>query len=283
MSKFSRFQDGGMLSNIKSKLGLADESPRNNDAYYDDYDEDRSEDAEESVYAGDYAYDNSPSVSTRPSRSGAYSRYDTTRPHLVSFDDVRASTQVPDRLTRDPLPPRRSASTQHSTSARPLNDYSAYAPTNPAPTSQAASRERSAGYESLFAPTTASSAAAPSYATPAPSASSAATTASFDPYQAYEGSGVPVYNPQRSMKVIKPASYDEVEDVAKTLKAGDVVVLQLRNTPSQLSKRILDFAFGVSSALDASVDCVADKVFVITRGKELAAEERTDLRNQGVF
>ncbi|MEG2850944.1 MAG: cell division protein SepF, partial [Raoultibacter sp.] len=78
-------------------------------------------------------------------------------------------------------------------------------------------------------------------------------------------------------------SYDEVQDVAKTLKAGDVVVLQLHNTPSQLSKRILDFAFGVSSALEASVDCVADKVFVITRGKEISPDERTKLRNQGVF
>ena len=48
-----------------------------------------------------------------------------------------------------------------------------------------------------------------------------------------------------------------------------------------LSKRILDFSFGVSSALDAKVDCIADKVFVITRGKELTDEERTKLRNQG--
>ncbi|MEF9925934.1 MAG: cell division protein SepF, partial [Raoultibacter sp.] len=138
------------------------------------------------------------------------------------------------------------------------------------------SHARSAGYESLFGQS------APAEAS-APSAGSAATTASFDPYQAYEGSGVPVYNPQRSLRVIKPVSYDEVQDVAKTLKAGDVVVLQLHNTPSQLSKRILDFAFGVSSALEASVDCVADKVFVITRGKEISPDERTKLRNQGVF
>lgn len=268
-----------MLSGIKNKLGLADDSSRNADAYYDDYEEDMSEPVEESAYAGDYAYDNSPSVSTRPGRQGSSSRYDSTRPHLVSFNDVRANTQIPDSLNRDPLPPRRTSSAYPGPTSRAMTDYSAYAPTaSAAPAPVTASRERSTGYESLFAPTAVSS----SPQQPSLSVQTTATTG-FDPYQAYEGSGIPVYNPQRAMTVIKPASYDEVETVAKSLKAGDVVVLQLRNTPSQLSKRILDFAFGVSSALDASVDCVADKVFVITRVKELTADERTKLRNQGVF
>ena len=53
--------------------------------------------------------------------------------------------------------------------------------------------------------------------------------------------------------------------------------------PKCLSKRILDFSFGVSSALDASVDCVADKVFVISRGAALTDAERMSLRGQGVL
>ena len=80
-----------------------------------------------------------------------------------------------------------------------------------------------------------------------------------------------------------PEQVAEVERVAKILKAGDVVVLALRNTPDNLSKRILDFSFGVSSALDASVDCVADKVFVISRGAALTDAERMSLRGQGVL
>ena len=83
--------------------------------------------------------------------------------------------------------------------------------------------------------------------------------------------------------MLKPASYGEVERIAKALKAGDAVVLALRNTPDSLAKRILDFSFGVSSALDASVDCVADKVFVVTRGAALSDAEKTGLRNQGVL
>mgnify|MGYP002233388120 CR=1 FL=1 len=110
-----------------------------------------------------------------------------------------------------------------------------------------------------------------------------ATTAAFDPFDAYAGAGAVKHNPSRSVTVLKPASYAEVERIAKALKAGDVVVLALRNTPDNLSKRILDFSFGVSSALDASVDCVADKVFVISRGAALTDVERMSLRGQGVL
>lgn len=112
---------------------------------------------------------------------------------------------------------------------------------------------------------------------------SKAQRAGFDPYEAYAGGGASSFSSTRSCTVLKPASYDEVERIAKVLKAGDVMVLALRNTPDPLAKRILDFSFGVSSALDASVECVADKVFAITRGAGLTDAERTTLRNQGVL
>ncbi|MEG0016809.1 MAG: cell division protein SepF, partial [Gordonibacter sp.] len=117
----------------------------------------------------------------------------------------------------------------------------------------------------------------------AATAASAAAASAFDPYEAYAGSGSAAHSPSRSLSVLKPASYGEVEHVAKILKAGDAAVLSLRNTPDQLSKRILDFSFGVSSALDASVECIADKVFAITRGAALNDAERQALRNQGVL
>ena len=80
-----------------------------------------------------------------------------------------------------------------------------------------------------------------------------------------------------------PNAYGDVERVAKILKAGDVVILSLRETPDQLSKRVLDFSFGVASALDARVECIADKVFSITRGTALTDAERTALRGKGVL
>ena len=61
------------------------------------------------------------------------------------------------------------------------------------------------------------------------------------------------------------------------------MVLALKETPDALAKRVLDFSFGVSSALDASVDCIADKVFVIARGAALTEAERASLRSQGIL
>ena len=118
MPKFNKPE--GMLDSIKSKLGFSD----GGDYYdrgrrdYDDYDsgdyDDYDDDYEEDDAAPSSNYDPYDSVTTRPARgnharpsvgSGGY------RPaKLVSIDDVRAHTTVPDSLNRDPLPPRKVSS-----------------------------------------------------------------------------------------------------------------------------------------------------------------------------
>lgn len=106
---------------------------------------------------------------------------------------------------------------------------------------------------------------------------------SFDPYEAYSGAGAVAHAPSRSVVVLEPVQYAEVERVAKSLRAGDVVVLVLRNTQDQLAKRILDFSFGAASMVDARVDCIADKVFAISCGAALSDAERFELRSKGVM
>lgn len=162
-------------------------------------------------------------------------------------------------------------------------DVPAPANTPNARAASASARERSESLNALFSSTAEEASSAASAPVAAPSAPSSGATASFDPYEALTGAGSAKHDPSRSLTVLKPANYGEVERIAKALKAGDVVVLALRNTPDALAKRILDFSFGVSSALDASVDCVADKVFVIARGSGLTETERASLRNQGVL
>ena len=62
-----------------------------------------------------------------------------------------------------------------------------------------------------------------------------------------------------------------------------VAVLCLTATQEALSKRILDFSFGVASAFDARVDCVGNMVFAICVGDALSVAELQDLKNQGVL
>lgn len=302
-----------MLEGIKSKLGFADAAQSYDDGYYDEGFDDYSEEYGE--YGPDYNEDDFPAddvpgsryepyapVTSRPARSSharsAARGSSVSSAKLVSIDDVRAHTQVPESLNRDPLPPRRvtSPSSGSYRGDRTMVDAAQPAPANTpiARATAAANRERSESLNSLFTSTaddalgTAPSASSgPAQAGAAASGVTVATAtakpAAFDPFDAYAGAGAAKHSPTRALTVLKPASYGEVERIAKALKAGDAVVLALRNTPDNLSKRILDFSFGVSSALDASVDCVADKVFVISRGAPLTDAERMSLRGQGVL
>lgn len=293
--------DKGVFSDLKSKLGFADQ---NSKAHYDDYDDsydDYEDDFDDEYgegydefaeYGPDYErthtgtrYDAPDSVTTRPARSSSRaSRGDSGFPRLVSIDDVRANTRVPESLNRDPLPAR------HVTSAsstrrlgREVVNATAPAPSSPAYVAAAreAEQARSEGLDSLFSSTVPERTAATTGAKPV--ASTASSRGSYDPYEAYSGAGSSAHDPSRSLSVLMPTVYGDVERVAKILKAGDAVVLSLRTTPDQLSKRVLDFSFGVASALDARVECIADKVFSITRETALTDAERTALRNKGVL
>ena len=82
---------------------------------------------------------------------------------------------------------------------------------------------------------------------------------------------------------MQPVSYEDVASVARSVKLGNIVVLSLRSTDSALAKRVLDFSFGVASALDARVDCVADKTFIVVQGGDLSLEERHRLQKQGIL
>ena len=297
-----------MFDGIKNKLGFQsdsddyydDEFDDEYDAYSDNFDDFSTYDEDEEGYSP-YSPVTTRDPAVKPLRSSYSDRGDyasrrrpTAHPPLVSYEEVRASTSVPDSLSRDPLPSRRSAMAPRSLAGH-ASDY-AYSGTLDAegydePYAAQNQPPRQSGYDSLFTPTTGQSNQA-SVAQPAsevgvsvhtPVSSQVRETDAYDPYRAYEGEGMASHRPTRNVVVLSPTSYDEVADVARTLKAGDVVVLSLRNTNSQLSKRILDFSFGVASALDASVDCIADKVFAVARGDQLSDSERMRLRAQGVI
>ena len=268
---FSMESVGGMLDDLKSRLGFNRSEGRYESEGYDEYD-DYGYDYEE---YGDFDEGAEEVGGYRPaqagsSRTGRFGRADSS-PNLVSFDDVKASTTVPARLQRDPLPPRGGnfASTTN-VGGHTVIDTTVPAPASPA--YKAAVRDgsvRSEGLSTLFEPTT----GAPATAAPT----------SYDPYEAYSSPTPSSYSQARTLTVIKPVAYGDVERVARAVKSGDVVVLAMRNTPDDLSKRILDFSFGVASALDANVECPGDKVFAIARGNALTEDEKRRLRSQAVL
>jgi cell division inhibitor SepF len=62
------------------------------------------------------------------------------------------------------------------------------------------------------------------------------------------------------------------------------VVLNLQSTESDLNKRLIDFASGLTYALDGGMQRIADKVFMLTpRDVEISAAERAALIEKGFF
>ena len=84
--------------------------------------------------------------------------------------------------------------------------------------------------------------------------------------------------------LVVPRSFNDAQQIADRFKASIPVILNLQSADTELSKRLIDFASGLTYALDGSMQRVADKVFLLTpRNVELSAEERARALERGGF
>ena len=86
------------------------------------------------------------------------------------------------------------------------------------------------------------------------------------------------------MHLVIPKSFNDAQDVADKFKDQIPVILNLQGSETDLSKRLIDFASGLTYALDGGMQRIADKVFLLTpRNVEVSAEERARLIEKGFF
>jgi cell division inhibitor SepF len=84
--------------------------------------------------------------------------------------------------------------------------------------------------------------------------------------------------------LVLPKSFNDAQDVADKFKDSVPVILNLQGVDTELSKRLIDFASGLTYALDGGMQRIADKVFLLTpRNVEVSAEERARLIEKGFF
>ena len=84
--------------------------------------------------------------------------------------------------------------------------------------------------------------------------------------------------------LVVPKSFNDAQQVADKFKEGVPVILNLQGTETELAKRLIDFASGLTYALDGGMQRIADKVFMLTpRNVEISAEERARLIEKGFF
>lgn len=276
-----------LFGDLKDKLGFGGgRSDRRDDyyddPYYDDYDDsasgsgtyDSGYDAD--TYGDPYDRLEYTTRSTGASRSLGSRSNRFSSPQLVSSGDIRSTTSAYGVADVSPKPQVKVPSVTPAEEERdsvskiaedfsiPASSYTDFVSPYKHNT-QVSSASKSAGLDSLFTPSTGSS------------SDTAASSSDAQGQAAHSTSSA------REITVLKPASYEDVSSVAHSVRSGHIVVLSLRQTDPALSKRVLDFSFGVASALTAQVDCIAEKTFVILQGKELTLEEKHNLAKQGVL
>jgi cell division inhibitor SepF len=101
------------------------------------------------------------------------------------------------------------------------------------------------------------------------------------------GEAAPAANGRREssrVHLVIPKSFNDAQDVADKFKDSIPVIVNLQGIDRDLSKRLVDFASGLTYALDGGMQQIADKVFLLTpRNVEVSAEERARLVEKGFF
>jgi len=97
----------------------------------------------------------------------------------------------------------------------------------------------------------------------------------------------PVARPRNGdvrVHLVIPKSFNDAQQVADRFKQSIPVVLNLQGTDTALAKRLIDFASGLTYALDGGMQRIAEKVFMLTpRNVQISAEERAELIEKGFF
>jgi cell division inhibitor SepF len=246
------------------------------DNYADEYDDyDYYEDSGYETTSHDYAQgeefqggqrvDNAFSISSRGSRTNEHTP-------LVSNTDVRSSAYA-QKYSEQPVP--RGSNTYHSF---PSDEYATNGKSL-APASNRSLQSLQDAREELEALKACSGIDSSVLSS---SSQESLKTAS----RAYSSSSRAAYPESASRRItsLMPKNYEEIAQVSEAFKAGSVVVLSLAKVDAALAKRLLDFSFGVASALGGSVSKLSSRVFLIARsGVTLTDAEIEGLKGKGIL
>ena len=96
----------------------------------------------------------------------------------------------------------------------------------------------------------------------------------------------PVGNGGADVRVhlVNPHSFNDAQEIADRFKQDVPVILNLQTTDAELAERLIDFASGLTYALDGGMQKVAEKTFMLTpRNVEVSAEQTAQLVEKGFF
>jgi cell division inhibitor SepF len=98
------------------------------------------------------------------------------------------------------------------------------------------------------------------------------------PVPAADGGGL------AQVHLVVPRGFNDAKQIADRFKRSVPVIVNLQDADIELSKRLIDFASGLTYALNGSMQRIADKVFLLTPPNiEVSAEERAKALERGGF
>ena len=84
--------------------------------------------------------------------------------------------------------------------------------------------------------------------------------------------------------LVVPRSFNDAKQIADRFKLAVPVIVNLQDADVDLSKRLIDFASGLTYALNGTMQRIADKVFLLTPPNiVVSAEERAKALESGGF
>lgn len=69
---------------------------------------------------------------------------------------------------------------------------------------------------------------------------------------------------KQEVVILEPGTFAEAREIAEALKVKKCIILNMRRTDKELSRRIVDFLSGISYALDGYTQKVADQIYLFT-------------------
>ncbi len=81
---------------------------------------------------------------------------------------------------------------------------------------------------------------------------------------------------KQEVLILEPGTFAEAREIAEALKVKKCIILNMRRTDKELSRRIVDFLSGISYALDGFTQKVADQIYLFTpshiEGRQVSAD-----------
>ena len=89
---------------------------------------------------------------------------------------------------------------------------------------------------------------------------------------------------QPKVHLVAPGGFNDAQEIGDKLRANQPVIVNLQGVNRELSRRLIDFASGLTYGLGGQMERVAEQVFLLTPSNvEVPAEEKRRLQERGLY